>query len=412
MRRGWQGRPEARHGSAVRPDSPRGPRPEGAATAAAAGEYAKTAGGRRGRESGSRRGPLVLLDGDAAVQLAIGRRYSHSYDRHLPDRFDAYVDANAGGVALTAGARDRAVRSIQGLGGPRTKKRTVLTEEIGAMESADASGHEAWLGRMDAMHRAAAGDPLSRAAKRWMRLKKDLLSMTVRERGPGGEAAASMLAWLYDHAASARLAAAEAARAAETGGGRGRGREGAHLVTMDLDILAFAGEIGAMTGGRLRVLDADRVGPSPTKRERAERAARLRRLVPRAGQSISEGELKGRLGTGRLGRITRVKGAKVVVIVRDLGDTLTLVRNGFVLCVGDGGTDQRMVRNNRAVLDSGPDGYDILLFERTGRGGGDRLAFVSRLEYVSHRARWINDEYGAPRGRLIVFKLGMKGSPE
>ena len=349
------------------------------------------------------------------MQLAIGRRYSHSYDRFLPDRFDAYVDANAGGVALTAGARDRAVRSILGLGGPRTKKRTVLTEEIVAMESADASGHEAWLGRMDAMHRAAAGDPLSRAAKRWMRLQKNLLSMTVRERGPGGEAATSMLAWLYDRAASARLAAAEAARAAETGGGRGRGREGAHLVTMDLDILAFAGEIEAMTGGRLRVLDADRVGPSPTKRERAERAARLRRLVPRAGQSISEAELKGRLGTSRLGRITRVKGAKVVVIVRDLGDTLTLVRNGFVLCIGEGGADQRMVRNNRAVLDSGPDGYDILLFERTGDGGGgggNRLAFVSRLEYVSHRARWINDEYGAPRGRLIVFKLGMRGGPE
>ena len=346
----------------------------------------------------------------------------------MPGRFYAYVDANADRIALTAGARGEAVSRMRGMGGPRTKKRTAITEEIGAMASADASGHEAWLGRIDAMQRRAAGDPRSKAARRWIGLRKNALRIVIpgegwegeggdaaaamrpkegAARGPGGKRA-RMLAWLYNRAASARLVAAEAARVAETGGGGGR--RGARLVTMDPDILAFAGELEAMTDGRLRVLDADRVSPRPTKRERAERAARLRRLVPRRGQSLTDDELKGRLGTRRLGRLTKIKDRRVVVIVRERADDLILVKNGFVLCVGEGGGDQQMDRNNLAVRDSGPDGYDILLFERT---GGGRLAFASRLRYVSHRTRWIDEEEDSPfRGRFIVFKLKMVDGPE
>ena len=400
-------RPEARHADAARPGRARGPRQEGEVRGSGGGG---NAGERRGRR------PLVVLDGDAAVQAAIGRRYSYSGSRLMHGRFYAYVDANAGRIALTAGARSRAAREARGMGGPRTKKRTAITEEIGAMASADASGHEAWLGRIEAMQRRAVGDPRSKPAKRWMRLRKRTLPMIIPDKGGEGGAAAAkgaggrrarMLGRLYDQAESARLVAAEAARVAETGAGEGR--RGARLVTMDPDILAFAGDLEAMTGGRLRVLDADRVSPRPTKRERAERAARLRRLVPRSGKSLTDDELKRRLGTRRLGRLTKIKDERVVVIVRERADDLILVKNGFVLCVGEGGGDQRMDRNNLAVRDSGPDGYDILLFERT---DGDRLAFASRLRYVSHRTRWIDDEDCPFRGRFIVFKLKMVGGPE
>lgn len=330
----------------------------------------------------------------------------------MPDRFYAYMDANAGRIALTASARSKAASEIRGLGGPRTKKRTVVAEEIDAMASADASGHEAWLASIEAMQREAAGDPRSRAAKRWVRLRKGVLPIVIQVEGQDEEyytigdlddkGRAAALGWLYDHAASARLVAAEAARVAETGGVGGR--NGADLVAMDSDILAFAGELEAMTGGRLRVLSADRVSPCPTKRERAERAERLRRLVPRRGQSFTASELKKRLGTKRLGRITSIKQEKIVAIVRERGDGLTYVKNGFVVCVGDGIQNQQMDRGNKAIRDAGPEGYDILLFERT---RGDRLAFVSRLRYVSHRTRHVDDGSGPVYGDIIVFKLKM-----
>ena len=332
----------------------------------------------------------------------------------MPDRFYAYVDANADRIAITAGARDEAASRTRGLGGPRTKKRTVVAEEIDAMASADASGHEAWLGSIEAMQRGAVADPRSKAAKRWVRLRKGVLPIVIQGEGQNEEyytigdlddkGRAAALGWLYDHAASARLVAAEAARVAETRVGKGRG--GADLVAMDPDILAFAGELEAMTGGRLRVLDADRVSPGPTKKERAERAERLRRLVPRRGQPLTAGELKNRLGTKRLGRLTVIKREKIVAIVRERGDGLTYVKNGFVVCVGEGVQNQQMDRVNKAIRDAGPEGYDILLFERT---RGDRLAFVARLRYVSHRTRHVDGGSGPVYGDIIVFRLKMEG---
>lgn len=384
---------------AARPDSSRDPRPE-------------RAGGPGGEaEEPASRQPLIVLDDHTAVQAAVGRRYLYSGDRLMPSRFYEYVDANAGRIALTASARSEAASRVRGLGGPRTKKRTVVAEEIDAMASADASGHEAWLASIEAMQREAAGDPRSRAAKRWVRLRKGVLPIVIQGEGHneeyytigdlGDKGRAAALGWLYDHAASARLVAAEAARVAE-----GSSERGTILVAMDPDILAFAGELEAMTGGRLRVLNADRVSPSPTKGERAERAERLRRLVPRRGQSFTASELKNRLGTKRLGRITSIKREKIVAIVRERGDGLTYVKNGFVVCVGDGIQNQQMDRGNKAIRDADPEGYDILLFERT---RGDRLAFVSRLRYVSHRTRHVEGGSGPVYGDIIVFKLKMEG---
>lgn len=401
-----------RHG---RPERRVGRRTAGAPAAGAGGDS-------KGPDGGRERQPLIVLDGHAAVQAAVGRRYSYSGDRLMPDRFYAYVDANAGRIALTAGARSGADSRIRSLGGPRTKKRTVLAEEIDAMASADASGYEAWLGSIEAMQRGAAGDPQSRTARRWMRLREDSLPRIILgEDRPWTEChiaklmhpeaymvknlddkgRAYMLGWLYDHAASARLVAAEAARVAEGSGGRG-----AILVAMNPDILAFAGELEAATGGRLRVLDADRVSLGPTKKQKAERAERLRRLVPRRGQPLTTAELKRRLGTKRLGRLTAIKGEKIVVIVRERDDGLTYARKGFVMCVGEGGENQQMDRNNKAIRDAGPEGHDILLFERT---DADRLAFVSRLGYVSHRIRRVGEEGSPFGGRIIVFKLKRYG---
>ena len=381
-------------------------------------------GAARGGADGSaglQRRPIVLLDGHAAVQAAVGRRYSASKERYMPERFYAYADANAGRTALTEEARRGAMDCIRMMCGAKTKKHAALAGEIGAMAAADASGHEAWRGRIEDAQRAAVADPRSRAARRWMMLREGALPRIILGEGRhwteyeaatafhskaymvkylNDEGRAGMLSWLYERAAPARLAAAEAAKVAEADGAGGGG--GARLVAMDPDILAFAGELRAMTGGRLRVMDADRVSPAPTRRQRAERAELLRRLIPRRGQSFTAGELKKRLGARGLGRITKIAGNKLVVIVRERDDGLTYARNGLVVCVGEGGDMQHMDRNNKAIRDSGPEGYAILLFERAGDG---RLAFVSRLRYASHGTRRPGLGRVPAPGTVFVFRL-------
>ena len=387
---------------------------------AAEGAAGGGAGGPAGQRQRRRR-PVVLLDGHAAVQAAVGRRYSASKERYMPERFYAYADANAGRTALTEEARRGAMDCIHMMCGAKTKKHAVLAGEIGAMAAADASGHEAWLGRIEDAQRAAVADPRSRAARRWMMLREGVLPRIILGEGRhwteyeaatafhskaymvkylDDEGRAGMLSWLYERAATARLAAAEAARVAEAAGGGGGG--GARLVAMDPDILAFAGEVRAMTGSRLRVLDAGRVSPAPTRRQRAERAELLRRLVPRQGQSFTADELKKRLGARGLGRITKIAGSRIIVVVRERDDSLTYARNGLVVCVGEGGDRQHMERNNKAIRDSGPEGYAILLFERAGDG---RLAFVSRLRYASHETKRPGLGRVPAPGTVFVFRL-------
>ena len=105
---------------------------------AAEGAAGGGAGGPAGQRQRRRR-PVVLLDGHAAVQAAVGRRYSASKERYMPERFYAYADANAGRTALTEEARRGAMDCIHMMCGAKTKKHAVLAGEIGAMDASAAA---------------------------------------------------------------------------------------------------------------------------------------------------------------------------------------------------------------------------------------------------------------------------------
>lgn len=321
--------------------------------------------------------PVVILDGGAAASVAVRRRFPHSVYAYLPGHFYEYVESNRDRIALTKGGREVAEAFAEAHTGRKGKKRPVILGELARMrDAAGGAGGGAWQGRIDAVYRAAIDDPQSKAAERWLELLAGALPESVYEKYPDGEAVeAAALKWMYSHAENARQVAAEAAEAA--------GSAGADLVTISGHLLAFAGEIKEATGGRLRILDAQRVCREITAGERAELAGRLRGIVPRRGERLTMEELRGRFGLLMLGRIGRSVRNHVIVIVRERGDKRTYEKDGLVMCAGEGRYVQRMVKINRAIRDSGPEGYPILLFERVAGGGGD-VDFKACLRYRSH----------------------------
>lgn len=353
----------------------------------------KTTGGRGGG------GPVVILDGIPAATVAIKRRFPHSAYAFLPGRFYEYVESNRDRIALTKSGREDAVAFTEAQNGRKSKKRPVLLAELALMRDAPGGGGgEAWLGRIEEVYRAAAADPRSDAAERWMELLAGVLPKSVYEKYPDKEAVeAAAFKWLYSHAEDARLVAAEAAEAA--------GGAGADLVTISSHLLAFAGEIKEATGGRLRILDAQRVCREITAGERAELAGRLRRIVPRRGERLTMEELRGRFGLLMLGRIGRSVRNHVIVIVRECGDKRTYEKDGLVMCAGEGRYVQRMVKINRAIRDSGPEGYPILLFERVAGGGGSDVVFKACLRYRSHRTLTDDSMDNPAPDETILFEL-------
>ena len=335
------------------------------------------------REQGAEgAGPVVILDGPAAATVAIKRTMPHSARAYLPDRFYEYVDSKGDRVALTRSGREEAARRLEGLIGRGRRRRAALLGELARMRDAggEGGGGGPWLGRIEAVYRAAADDPQSEAAERWANLLVYAMPESVYgQEYPDDKAEEeAIFKWLYSRAEEARLAAAEAAEAAEREGGAG-----AVLVTARPDLLAFAGELEEATGGRLRILDAQIACREATAGERAERAARLRRILPREGERLTMEELRRRFGLLMLGRFGRSVRNHVILIIRERGDERTYEKDGLVMCTGEGRYDQRMDKNNRAIRDSGPEGYPILLFERAAEGGGD-VVFKSCLRYRSH----------------------------
>ena len=323
----------------------------------------------------------MILDGILAGTVAIKRVLPGSARAFLPDRFYEYVDSKGDRVVLTRSGREVAAMYAGARGGRGSKRRAALLGEVARMRDAGGEGGGGpWLDRIEAVYRAAAADPRSEAAERWAdALKYAVPESVYGQEYPDDEAfEAAVFKWLYSRAEEARLAAAEAAEAAEKAGGAG-----AVLVTIRPDLLAFAGELEKATGGRLRILDAQIACPEATAEERAERAARLREIVPRRGERLAMKEMRGRFGLLMLGRFGRSVRNHVIVVVRERGDKRTYEKDGLVMCAGEGRYVQRMDRINRAIRDSGPEGYPILLFERAG-GGGDDVVFKSCLRYRSH----------------------------
>ena len=362
---------------------------------------AKEEGAGRMQEEGSG-GRAVILDGIPAGTVAIKRVLPGSVYAFLPDRFYAYVDSKGDRVALTKSGREVAAMYVGARGGRGSKRRPALLGELARMRDAGGEGGGGpWLGRIEAVYRAAAADPRSKAAERWVdALKYSVPESVYGQEYPDDEAfEAAVFKWLYTRAEEARLAAAEAAEAAEKAGG-----EGAVLVTIRPDLLAFAGDLEKATGGRLRILDAQIACPEATAEERAERAARLRRILPRAGERLAMAELRRRFGLLMLGRFGRSVKNHVIVIVRERGDEKTYEKDGLVMCAGEGRHIQRMDRINRAIRDSGPEGYPILLFERAG-GGGDDVVFKTCLRYRSHSILENRSMYDPCPEETILFAL-------
>ena len=346
-------------------------------------------------------GPVVILDGAVAASVAVRRKFPHSVYAYLSDRFYEYVESNGDRIALTKGGREVAEAFAEAYTGRRSKKRPAILGELARMRDAPGgAGGGAWQGRIDAVYRAAIDDPQSKAAERWLELLAGVLPKSVYEKYPDGEAAeAAAFKWMYSHAEDARQVAAEAAGAAERTGGAG-----ADLVTISSHLLAFAGEIKEATGGRLRILDAQRVCREITAGERAELAGRLRGIVPRRGERLTMEELRKRFGLLMLGRIGRSVRNHVIIIVRERGDKRTYEKDGLVMCAGEGRYVQRMVKINRAIRDSGPEGYPILLFERVAGGGGD-VVFKACLRYRSHSTLTDDSMDNPAPDETILFEL-------
>lgn len=76
-------------------------------------------------------------------------------------------------------------------------------------------------------------------------------------------------------------------------------------------------------------------------------------------------------------------------------------KTGFVYYVGEGDKDQKMVRNNKSILESKQKGYTLLYFEKPKR---DTLIFKFPLEYVSWSYKKQINFQGILR-QVIVFKL-------
>ena len=341
----------------------------------------------------------MILDGIPAATVAVKRRFPHSAYAFLPDRFYEYVESNRDRIALTKSGREVAVAFTEAQNGRKSKKRPIFLDEVARMrDAAGGERHGRWLGRIEAVHRAAADDPQSKAAERWLEMRTSLLQNKIGDGGWYPEDDAAALNWLHSRAAEARQLAAEAAGAAEKSGGAG-----ADLVTIDPDLLAFAGEIEEATGGRLRILDAQRVVREPTAAEMAERAVQLRKIMPRRGERLTLEEFRGRFGLLMLGRIGRSVKNHVILIVRERRDQKTYEKDGLVMCAGEGRYNQSMVKMNRAIRDSGVEGYPILLFERA--AGSDDVVFKSCLRYRSHETltNCEMDYYGPQE--TILFKL-------
>lgn len=375
-----------------------------------------------GKEGGGR---IVILGNVLAATVAIKRKMPNSVYAFLPDRFYEYVESNIDRIALTKSGREISVAYAKARGGPRGKRRPLLLGELALMrDAAGGESHERWQGRIDAVYRAALDDPQYKAMERWADLQVGVLldsiheqkypddkaaagtARSVREHAaihekkyPDDKAAAdAIFKLLYSHAEGDRREAAEAAGAAERAGGAG-----ADLVTIRSNLLAFAAEIEEATGGRLRIIDAQRVVREPTAAEMAKRAVHLRKIMPRKGERLTLEEFRARFGLLMLGRIGRSVRNHVILIVRERRDQRTYEKDGLVMCAGEGRYDQSMVKMNRAIRDSGPEGYPILLFERA--AGSDDVVFKSCLRYRSHETltNYEMDYYGPQE--TIMFKL-------
>lgn len=356
----------------------------------------------QGRGAGKEGGGRIVILGDVlAATVAIKRKMPNSVYAFLPDRFYEYVEANIGRIALTKSGREISVAYAKARGGPRGKRRPLLLGELALMrDAAGGESHERWQGRIDAVYRAVLDDPQYKALERWADLRVDVLLDSIHEQKyPDDKAAAdAIFKLLYSHAEGDRREAAEAAGAAERAGGAG-----ADLVTIRSNLLAFAAEIEEATGGRLRIIDAQRVVREPTAAEMAERAVHLRKIMPRKGERLTLEEFRGRFGLLMLGRIGRSVKNHVILIVRERRDQRTYEKDGLVMCAGEGRYDQSMVKMNRAIRDSGPEGYPILLFERA--AGSDDVVFKSCLRYRSHETLTNREmDYRGPE-ETILFKL-------
>ena len=356
----------------------------------------------QGRGAGKEGGGRIVILGDVlAATVAIKRKMPNSVYAFLPDRFYEYVESNIDRIALTKSGREISVAYAKARGGPRGKRRPLLLGELALMrDAAGGESHERWQGRIDAVYHAALDDPQYKAMERWADLRVDVLLDSIHEQKyPDDKAAAdAIFKVLYSHAEGDRREAAEAAGAAERAGGAG-----ADLVTIRSNLLAFAAEIEEATGGRLRIIDAQRVVREPTAAEMAERAAHLRKIMPRKGERLTLEEFRGRFGLLMLGRIGRSVKNHVILIVRERRDQRTYEKDGLVMCAGEGRYDQSMVKMNRAIRDSGPEGYPILLFERA--AGSDDVVFKSCLRYRSHETLTNREmDYRGPE-ETILFKL-------